>query len=153
MNLLAAWWRARSSRERLLMRGAAVLALAVLAPSWAYLAADRYRAEGAVRVQEASQIANQVEDLERIGAAAGRPDASLQEKLLAAAGAHGLSPPRFEAAAPERVTVVFAASDANLVQRWMGDAAMRGVLMTRTVIVRVGESNLVDAEFEAMLAP
>ena len=61
LSLAAAWWRARTERERSLLSIGAALVLGVLLPALAYQAAARYREHGAVALAEAREIESNVE--------------------------------------------------------------------------------------------
>src|SRR5262245_37765226 len=92
---LVGWWRARSARERLLVRAAAFLIFAILLPLAAYQAAAHYRERAAADLAGARQVQANVARL----AAQGPPapsgpavsDDTLRGRALTYAQATGLT--------------------------------------------------------------
>lgn len=157
MEQLAIWWRARSGRERRLMQGAAILVLGVLLPAWAYLSAVSFRAEAAARLANARQIETQVariaEASQTQSAGDSEADVSLRGRVLASAQAAGLTAARLEAASADRVRVSFEPASSLAVYRWIDSVSRSGAFVGRTTIVRVGDSELVEAEFAVTGSP
>jgi type II secretory pathway component PulM len=148
------WWRARTGRERLLLRGAAILILAVLTPLWAYLAAGDFRADAAARLASAREVAAQVD---RIAAAAqtraAMPAGSLATRLQTLAQASGLAIARIEPRGEESARIAFEPADSLLLYRWMDQVGRGGDFIASSAIIRVANSDLVQAEFEVREAP
>lgn len=154
MTQLAAWWRARTSRERLLVQIAAVLVFAILAPGWAYMTAAKFRQASAADLVNARQVSAQVSQLaETLRAQGGGAQGSIRERALAAAQAVSLTPARLEDAGAGRLRIVFEAADSVAIYRWIEAAGRRGAAVARTTITRVGASDQVNAEFELVEGP
>ena len=152
MSALAAWLRARTPRERLLLQIAAGLLFAILLPVWAYLTAANFRNEAGTDLANARRIASQVELLsESRQAQGGGGTGSVRERTLAAAQATGLTPTRLEDAGADRLRVVFQAADSVAVYRWVEAVGRRGALVSGSAITRIGSSDQVNAEFEVTL--
>lgn len=149
---LGAWWRARTDRERLLLRVALVLLVCVLAPLAAMQAAGQYRLDARRALESANAVSADVRAIAARSAEAGPAlpahDGSLRGLALAAASAYGLTVAQAEAQGANGVRVAFAPADSTLVYRWFDAVARRGAIVTRTTIVRAGEGDLVTAEFE-----
>jgi type II secretory pathway component PulM len=152
IDQLAAWWRARTAREQLLLRGLIGLVFVVLLPLGAFQLASSYRASAAADLAAAQSLSAEVKRLENATARAGPPlpqnDGSLQGLAFAAAKAHGLTIARVEPAGPERVRVIFEPAASTLIYRWFDAVARRGVAVSRSAIIRAGEGDLVTGEFE-----
>lgn len=148
---LSAWWRARTGREQRLLQGAAVVVFAILLPVWAYLSAAAFREAAATRLASARQIEAQVARIAEVSRshAAGAPtaDASLRSRALAAAQAASLTPARVEANSGDRVRITFEPADSLAVYRWIDRVGRGGGYVARSTIVRVQDSDLVQAEF------
>jgi type II secretory pathway component PulM len=147
-----AWWRARTAREQLLLRGLFVFVFVILAPLAAFQLASSYRASAAADLAGAENLAGQVQSLAkasgRSGPALPQNDGSLQGLAFAAAQAHGLTIARVEPAGPERIRVIFEPAASTLVYRWFDTMVRRGVSVVRSAIVRAGEGDLVVGEFD-----
>jgi len=157
MNAAAAWWRARTGREQLILRvGAGVIALA-LVPVWAYVTAASFRRDAAADLASARLIETQVARLAEASRAQGAPmadaDPSVRGRALAAAEATGLEPARIEPAGPERVRIAFQPADSLSVYRWIDQVGRRGAYVARTSITRIQDSEQVQAEFEVASGP
>jgi type II secretory pathway component PulM len=153
---ISAWWRARTPREQLLVRIAAILIFLICIPAWAYLGASAYRAEAAARLETARQVESQVALLaaaDQGAAATPSDDPSLRGRLLAAAQTVGLTVSRVEASGPDGVRVAFEPADSVLVYRWVAIVGRSGAYVARSTIVRVDDSELVTAEFEVNGSP
>lgn len=157
MTQLAAWWRARTSRERWLIQAASVLVFALILPAWAYLSATAFRESAASELVRANQVGDQLEQLREAAQAQGGQtlgaDGTLRERALEAATANGLDTAALEAAGPDRVRVSFENADSLAVYRWIEAIGRRGAYLSRTTMTRVGESDLVNAEFEVAEGP
>ena len=154
MTQLAAWWRARTSRERLLVQIAAVLLFAILLPGWAYMSATKFRQDSAAELVNARQVAAQVSTLaETMRAQGGGAQGSIRERALAAAQATSLTPARLEEAGAGRLRIVFEGADSVAIYRWIEASGRRGANIARSTITRVGASDQVNAEFELVEGP
>jgi type II secretory pathway component PulM len=153
---LAAWWRSRTSRERLLLSGAAVLLFAVLAPLLAWQGASGFRASAAAELAGAREIEANVA---RIGAGAGAmarapaSDGTLRGRAMAAAEAGGLTILTIAPSGPDRLRVTFAAADSLAVYRWIDAMSASGAFVASTRITRSGEGEAVASEFEIAERP
>ena len=148
------WWRARTSRERLLMRGGAIMIVAILAPLWAYLAASDFRAAAAARLAGAREIADQVDRIEAASQArAATPAGSLATRLQSLAQASGLAVARIEPRSEDSALIAFEPADSLMLYRWMDQVGRGGDVIARSAIVRVADSDLVRAEFEVRETP
>jgi len=149
------WWRARTDRERLLLRGAGVLIFAVVAPLWAYQSAHSFRARAGAELAAARETAALVAQIAgaRAGARAPAGDGSLRGRVTAAAHAAGLEVRALSPAGSERLRVSFAAANSLAVYRWIDAMASGGAQVTSTVITRAGEDDTVVSEFEVASGP
>lgn len=140
-----------------MLAGLFVFVFAVLAPLGAFQAASAFRAGAAADLASAQAVAAQVKRLEANRAQAGpalpQNDGSLQGLAFAAAQAHGLTIARVEPAGPERVKVIFEPAPSSLAYRWFDALVRRGVNVTRSVITRAGDGDLVTAEFDLSRGP
>ncbi|MEZ5995730.1 MAG: type II secretion system protein GspM [Hyphomonadaceae bacterium] len=151
MMQLAAWWRARTDRERSLIRVAAILIFAIMAPLWAFASASAFRQSAAAEFANAQRIGAQIQQLQEIARAQGGEEAaggSLRERVLATAQGKGLNVARLETAGQDRVRVTFEAADSNAVYAWIQAVGGAGAAVERAAIDRVGDSDQVIAEFE-----
>lgn len=152
MDQLSHWWLARTSRERLLLMTCAVLIFGVAAPLLALQASGGYRNDARAALGAAEDVARDVAKVSamrsRQGAAAlPGDDGTLRGLAVSAAESQGLSFARIEPAGPERLRVTFAPSPSPAVYRWLALIAGRGVVVSKTSIVREGDA-LVIADFE-----
>jgi type II secretory pathway component PulM len=152
MDQTAAWWRARTTRERLLLQASAILAFGVLLPLSAFQTANAYRVEARAALQDAQGLAA---DVKRIAAASaqGAPpmpenDGTVRGIAFAAAQAHGLTVARVEPAGPDRVKIAFTPAQSVLVYRWFDTVTRRGLFISASSMTRAGEGGLVTAEFD-----
>jgi type II secretory pathway component PulM len=153
MEQIAAWWGARTARERKLMQGAALFVLMILTPAWAFLSAMQFRDEGAARLAAARAVQADVARLAESAVAAPGEGGTLRERVLALAQANGVAPHALEAADEARVRVAFAPADSLMIYRWVDAVGRTGAVVSRSAIVRVDESDLVTAEFEVVASP
>lgn len=157
MEHVLAWWRARTARERTLLQGAGVLVFAVILPAWAYVSAASFRRDAAEELASARRVETQVARLAEAGATAGAADAvgdtSIRGRALAAAQGASLVAQRVEPGGPDRVRIVFEPADSLAVYRWIDQVGRSGAIVTQSSIVRVGETDLVRAEFEVAANP
>ena len=157
MMQLAAWWRARTSREQRLIQIAGALILALMLPAFLYTSAASYREDTAAELTRARDVAAQVEQLAEAARAQGdatiAADGSLRERAMAAASSVGLTIAQVEPAGPGRVRVVFENADSLAVYRWIEAVGRAGAFVARSQISRVGETDLVIAEFELAEGP
>jgi len=149
---LAAWWRARTGREQLVMQGAMLLIIAVLVPAWLFLSASDFRRDSAAELASMRQVELQVAQLAETSAAQSNApqggDASLNGRVLAAAEAAGLRPAQIAASAGNSVRVSFEPADSVAVYRWIAMMGAGGAHVTRTAMSRVADSEMVIAEFD-----
>lgn len=154
---LAAWWRARTARERYLMQIALLLVCAVLAPAWAYSSAVTFRAEAAARLSSARAVSADVDALSQaMRAQRATPiaaDGSIRDRVLATASEIGLEIARLEPAGANRFRVVLQPADSLAVYRWIEALGLSGAFVSRTTLARVDETNLVTGEVEVAEAP
>lgn len=155
MERLAAWWRARTPREQVIVRGGAFIVGVIVLPVWLYLSALSYRADGAAELAAARQLEANVARLAEASAAAPAQaggDQSLRGKMLAAAQTTNLVVARSEASG-DRERIVFEAANSLAVYRWIELVGQGGAFVARTDIVRVEGGDLVRAEFEVAPSP
>lgn len=154
---LAAWWRARTSREQRLIQVAGALILALILPAFIYTSAASYRADAEADLSRAREVAAQVQQLADAartqGDAAISADGTLRERALATANTIGLTIAQVEPAGPDRVRVAFENADSLAVYRWIEAVGRTGAFVARSQISRVGETDLVTAEFELAEGP
>lgn len=153
MEAFKAWWAARTGRERKLVQGAALFVLMILLPGWAYLSAAQFREDAAVRLTAARAVAADVARLEQGGPAQDAGGATLRDRVLTLAEANGLAPQALESADATRVRVVFGPSDSLMIYRWIDAIGRTGAMVSRSAVLRSGESDLVSAEFEVLASP
>jgi type II secretory pathway component PulM len=147
---LAAWWRSRTARERLIVGGAALFVFALILPLWAYQAAASFRARAAAELAAARAIEADVAKLSSAGAAAQAPasDGTLRGKAMAAAQAAGLSVLTIAPSGPDSLRVAFGPADSVAVYRWIDTMGASGAFVSSTTITRAGEGEAVTSEFE-----
>lgn len=157
MEAVAEWWSARSGREQRLIQIAGALIFVIVLPAWIYLAAADFRADAAARLNSARQVERQVAQLTAASQAqANAPegaDVSLRGRVLAAAQAMNLSAARVEEAGADRVRIAFQPADSLSVYRWIEAVGAGGAYVSRTTILRIGDSEQVNAEFEVSASP
>jgi type II secretory pathway component PulM len=157
MAQLAAWWRARTARERSLMQIAVLLLCGVLAPAWAYSSAATFRAEAAARLASARAVSADVGALSQaMRAQQATPiavDGSVRERILGTANEIGLEIARLEPAGADRFRVVLEPTDSLAVYRWIEALGRSGALVSRTALARVDDTNLITGEVEVAEAP
>lgn len=149
---LAAWWRARAPRERLLLRIAGGLIGLVLLPLVVFQAASSFRQQAGADLSAATSLRAAIAELAAAAPKAPPPlpgnDQSLQGKTLAIASQYGLVAERAEAIGPERLRVLFAVAHPDDVNRFLMALTQHGITVRRTVLTRSGEVDAVVAEFE-----
>jgi type II secretory pathway component PulM len=153
---LAAWWRSRTSRERLLVGGAAIFVFAIVLPFLAWQGASSFRARAAAELAGAREIeANVARIAMGAGAAAQAPasDGTLRGKAMAAADATGLVVTTIAPAGPERLRISFGPADSLAVYRWIDAMSASGAHVASTTITRSGQSDAVISEFEVAERP
>lgn len=148
MTRLVAWWRARTAREKILLQVCAALLFAVLLPVWAYHAAASYRASSTAALAGARTIQADVTRLARATAGAQSADSSLRGLATASAETAGLAIVRAESTQQDRLSIAFSPASSLKVYRWLDLMARRGVVIDRTLIVRVENGEDVEAQFE-----
>jgi len=156
MNLeqIVSWWRARTSRERLMVQLLGGI-FAVALPLSAYQGAAGVRDRAAAALREAREVSAGVETLRQLGPApAGvSNEASLRSVALASAESLGLKASRVEPAGAGRLKIAFEAADSRIIYRWMDAMGKRGAFIVQTSIVRDGDKDLVLAQFEIGASP
>ncbi len=146
---LGSWWRARTTRERLLISVALWLAFIVAAPLMAWQAASAYRHDATVALDRAQNLEAAVARLDpALAAQAPATRGTPQEIALAQAAALGLTIAQVEDSGPGRVRVRFAPGDSLLVLRFIDQVTRAGLTVDRTALARVDEAGLVQAELE-----
>ncbi len=147
MDALGSWWGARSSRERLIIRIAALLLFAVLAPAVIYQKAATFRSAAASELAASRAL---LADVGKIQAAGPPPPkgGDRREVALAAAASNGLVIERVESIGADGLVVVFGPSDSRGLFRWIDDVGRNGVVARRTAIVRADDGLAASAEFE-----
>jgi len=157
MERIAAWWRTRTPREQLILRGGAGVVFLIMLPAWAYLGAAEFRAESAARLASARQVEANVARLADAGRARAAvqigDDPSLRGLVLGAAQGTSLVVARAESGGEGRERVVFEPANSLAVYRWIELIGSGGAHVARTSIVRVEDSDLVRSEFEITAAP
>lgn len=154
MQQIAAWFSSLSARERLLIQAAAALLFGVLAPFLIYRAADAF-AERADRALTAAHALERDEKrLEELVAASATaapapPNASPRDLATATAQKAGLQISRIEPDGPTGVQVMFQPASALAVYRWIDGVEHSGLQVTRVVMVRAGEGDVVAAQVRA----
>lgn len=152
MARLGEWWRARTRRERLLLQIAAVFVCVFVLPGWVYFGVSAYRTASANELAAAREISAHVTRLgEQVRAQRASfvgVDGSVRERALVAAQESALTIARFEDAGVDRVRVIFEAAGSVAVYSWVEAVGRRRIAVVRSTIVRLGESEQVNAEFE-----
>jgi type II secretory pathway component PulM len=152
---MRAWWRVRTPRERVLLQAAAVLALVVAAPLTAVQQAYDFRRTAGVDLASARAVEDMVDRLAEEGAGNPSPivgDGTVQSAVVIAAQEQGLAVARFAPSGPDRIRLAFEASDSRAIMRWLDRMARAGFEVSSARIVRVGEGDLVTAEFDVAAA-
>ncbi len=157
MEQVFTWWRARTGREQRLVQFAAILIFILVLPIWAYIAASSFREAAAARLATAMETERQVALIGSVGreraAAPQGDDGSVRARVMAAAQAVALTTARIEAIDPERVRIAFEPADSLAIYRWIEAVGRSGAQVSRSTIVRTGDSELVAAEFEVVGSP
>jgi type II secretory pathway component PulM len=141
------WWRARSSRERLMLSGGFAIIVCVVAPLALYFQVDTFRRAAATDLAAARVVLSDVGKI----AAAGPPKAAsgdVRDVAAAAAATSGLTISRIEPTGVGGLVLVFGVSDSRGVYQWMDAMGASGFSIRRSNIVRVDDGALVTAEFE-----
>lgn len=157
MEQVLAWWQARTGREQRLVQFATILIFIFVLPVWAYVAASGFREAAAARLAAAMETERQVALIVNVGreraAAPQGEDGSVRARVMAAAQALALTTARIEAIDPERVRIAFEPADSLAIYRWIEAVGRSGAHVSRSTIVRTGDSALVAAEFEVVGSP
>lgn len=153
----AAWFRARTGRERFLLIAAGVFVFGVVAPFLLIQSVSQFRSEAGRSLADANTLAADVRALaartQSSGPALPAHDGSLRGLAFAAAAAHGLTIAQTDEASAGRLRVVFGASQSTAIYRWFDTMTRHGAIVSRTTLVRAGEGDLVTGEFELSRTP
>jgi type II secretory pathway component PulM len=152
IDQMAAWWRARTGRERILLQTCAAVAFGLVLPLSLFQASDTYRKRSAAALESAQAIATDVKKVAASGAQAQTPvpenDGSMRGVAFAAAQAHGLTVARAEAIAADRLRLAFAPARSLLMYQWFETVTRRGYFISKSTMTRAGDGDLVSGEFE-----
>lgn len=153
MTALETFWRARTPRERLLMSLVVWLALFVGAPLMLWQAASGYKYEASAALERAQALRAAVSRLDPALVAKAPPtQGGARDMATAEANALGLSVTRIEPAGPDRLKVSFAPGDSLAVLTWIDRMTRAGHVVEAAALVRVQESDLVQADVEIRAA-
>ncbi len=145
------WLNARSSRERLLIVGAVVLAVGLGVPALGWRWADDYRTAGQRERAAGEALLLDVRRLTALRADAG-PGAAMSGDhtprgvALAAAAIHGLTVSRAEPDGPSGLRLSLAPASAQAVYRWIETASASGMVVTGVTLVRNDDGDQVAAD-------
>lgn len=156
MEQVLQWWRARSSRERMLVTAAAIFAFGVVLPAAAYQGAAAYRADARAALAGAREVEADVARLIELGPPRpqlARDDTSLRGLAQAHAQAEGLVFQRLEPRAGGRIQVVFEPAESLRAYRWIAAMQRDGAIVHSTLMTRIGEGGVTSAEFEVATGP
>lgn len=152
IDQVAAWWRARTGRERLLLQVCAAIAFGVVLPLSLYQASESYRKRSAAALEGAQAIAA---DVKQVAASSGKAqtplpenDGTLRGVAFAAAEAHGLSVARAEPMGADRLRLAFTPARSLLMYQWFDTVTRRGYYISKSAMTRAGDGDLVAGEFE-----
>ncbi|MBL8549594.1 MAG: type II secretion system protein M [Hyphomonadaceae bacterium] len=151
-----AFWRARTAREQLILKGGAVIVFGVLLPFMAFQSASAFRAKAGNDLKSAREVQANVRRLAAQGSAPteAASDGSLRGIAFALAQANGLTVSRIETAGPDRIRIALEPADSLKVYRWIDALSRRGAALEKTELRRIGAQGGVDqvaAEFEIAL--
>jgi general secretion pathway protein M len=152
--VLTAWWRQRTGRERLLIQIAAAL-VALMIPMLLFAGAVRFKEAAEAELAAAQSVAKDVqwlaEQAPRVTVA--EVEGGLQGAAIAAAEQSGVAIARIELSGPDRLRVVFVPANSLAIYRWIDAVGRRGGFVVRSAIVRRGDGDEVEAEFELAAGP
>jgi len=153
LSHLAAWWRGRTARERMLLTGAGILVFLILAPLWAYQSASHFRRDAALSLESARATRADVARLKELGPAPTAAAGGVRNLAMESAQAVGLTPSRVEQRGGEQFVIVFEPADSIKAYLWIELMGRGGALVQRTTLARVGADGVVSAEFEVAAGP
>lgn len=144
------WFRSRTGREQLLLKLAALIILGGGGLLFAYQSVSSYRAAAAMELASAAQLRDDISKLKTLEAgatAAPLPtsDGSIRGIVVAAAGQFGLNSARIEPDGPTGIRTSFEPANAQNVYRWLDAVERAGLVVSRIVLVRAGEGDVVEA--------
>ncbi|MBI1338679.1 hypothetical protein GC169_00500 [bacterium] len=150
-NPVTQWFERRSSREKRLIGALVGAAVLIAAPLAAFRVASDYRAEGERRLQSAVALLRDADALAALGPGGEAPVAlnaggSIQSAATAAASEAGLVLSRVEPAGPDAVRISIAPASALGVFEWVSAVQSSGGEITRIVLVRAGDGDLVSTD-------
>lgn len=143
---LQTWFDARTSRERLLLRGGAVVAAACLGIA-IYLQAASWRAAAAADLLAAQALLRDVGEIAAAPAPTA-PSGDPRSIALAAAERAGIVAARIEPVGADGLVIGFDGVDSRAVYQWLAIVERDGLAVRRTAISRAESGLLVRAEFE-----
>lgn len=149
---LAAWWRGRTARERLILAGGGILVFLILLPLVAYQSASSFRHAAAAQLESARSLRADVARLKALGPAPAL-SGDVRSLALESAQAVGLTPTRIEQRGGDQFVIVFEPAESLMAYRWIDLMGRGGALVQRTALARVGEDGVVSAEFEVAAGP
>lgn len=152
------WFRSRTAREQLLLTLAAFIVLGGGGLLLSYQAVASYRATAAVDLASAIQLRDDLLKLKTLeGSVAASPapasDGSVRGVVVAAASQFGLMPTRIEPDGPTGIRTAFEPANAQRVYQWVDAVERAGLVVSRIVLVRAGEGDVVEAGATIASAP
>ena len=150
MEGFVAWFNARTGREQLLLKVAAVLILGGGGLLMAYQTIASYRETSGADLASAMQIRDDLAKLKTLAAIAPSApvpanDGSVRGIVAAAASQNGLTPARIEPDGPTGIRTAFQPANAQNVYQWLDTVERAGLVVSRIALVRVGEGDIVEA--------
>ncbi len=150
MDGFVAWFNARTGREQLLLKVAAVLILGGGGLLMAYQAIASYRETSGADLASAMQIRDDLAKLKTLAAIAPSApvpanDGSVRGIVAAVASQNGLTPARIEPDGPTGIRTTFQPANAQNVYQWLDTVERAGLVVSRIALVRAGEGDIVEA--------
>jgi type II secretory pathway component PulM len=154
MKAISVWVSALSARERLLIQVALLLLVGVLAPFLIYRTAEGFAESAHRKLGAAQSLERDAAELERLtltSASTAPPSTGATPRDIASdmASMSGLVLSHVEPDGPAGVQLGFQPASALAVYRWIDGAERSGLQVTRVVMVRAGDGDLVSAQVRA----
>lgn len=143
------WFRSRTGREQLLLKFAGLVIIGGGGLLFAYQAASSYSATATADLASAVQLRDDLARLKTLeGSEAAVPvpasDGSVRGVATAVAGRLGLNAARIEPEGPTGVRMSFDPANAHTIYQWLDAVERAGLVVSRIVLTRAGEGDIVE---------
>lgn len=152
MESALSWWRARTERERVLLQVMTALVFFISIPLLLLHSAGAYRLRATSDLASSERLLTEVEayaaSRSRMALEGPAGDGTPRGEALAIAAGLQLTIARLEPAGPERWRVFFGPADSRALLQWVDRLARAGVETHAARMIRVGDADAVEGEFE-----